>query len=222
MNFRIIKTFSLFLFIFVTSGSFAQYKYDIGLKASTYEMERFQLEQRFHLNSPYSIVVTLATGSRGSGNQGLSSYYNDSIFDLSDSQFSATNNAIKIGVQRKLGFFAANVFYAGATIGMGFEQQTSRYSNATYSVGDSMPNQNPYLYEWEEINSMNELTNTSSVNGQLALSFGMDVPLSKRFSINAEMSIAGIYVSSKDYSFTTISMIGSFSGGLRYQFGKRE
>jgi hypothetical protein len=222
MNFKVIKPFSLFLFIFVASSSFAQYKYDIGLKASTYEMERFQVEQRFHLNSPYSIVVTLAIGSRNTGNQGVSPYYSDSLFNFTNNQFSATNNALKIGVQRKLGFFATDVFYAGATIGIGFEQQTSRSFTATYSVGDSMPLQNHYLYDWEEINSANDLTNTNAVNGQLALSFGMDVPLSKRFSINAEIAIAGLYQNSLDNSFSSINMIGSFSGGLRYQFGKRE
>ena len=221
MKIKITRAFSLFIFIFVSSSSFAQYKYDIGLKASTYEMERFQLEQRFHLNDPYSIVVTLATGSRGSGTNSRSSYYNDSLFDVTNSYYNATNTALKFGVQRKLGFLATDVFYAGATVGIGFEQQRGTYYTATYSVGDSMPEENPYLYEWSEINSTYQLTQTSAINAQLALSFGMDVPISKRFSINAEVGFAAMYYRSIDYPSSYIHMVPSVSGGLRYSFGKR-
>lgn len=222
MNFT-KSIFTLSLILFVSSNSFAQYKYDIGLKASSYEMERFQLEGRLHLNNPYSIVVTLSNGSRGHGNYHVTPYYNDSLFDVSSNYSNANNTSLKIGVQRKLGFLATNVFYAGASVGFGFEQRNSFLHSATYSVGDSMPTMPPYNYiHWEEINSDDKLNRTKSINTQLALSFGMDVPITKRISINAEIGLAGIYQHSLDYPSSIITFHPNVSGGLRYSFGKRE
>ncbi|MDG1330853.1 MAG: hypothetical protein P8P74_00875 [Crocinitomicaceae bacterium] len=219
-----ISIASLFIFIFVSSASFAQYKYDIGLKASSYEMERLQLESRFHLNNRYSIVVTLATGSRSYGSSSQTSFYSDSLFDLTQNHFRATSNTLKIGIQRKLGFLASDVFYAGATIGFGHEQQQNRSYTATYFVqSDSTLSGSPYLYnDWNEISSSDDLNRTSAINAQLGISFGMDIPLTKRFSINAEIAFAGIYKKSLDYPQSFIDLQGNVSGGLRYSFGKRE
>lgn len=223
MNFKIIQKISLLLFIFVSSSSFAQYKYDIGLRVSSYEMEQFQLEGRFHLDNPYSIVVTFATGSRGSGNSSQTPIYSDSLIDITNSYFSAMNSALKIGLQRKLGFLASDVFYAGATFGIGFEQQRSSHHTATYAVVDSM-DLHPFLYYGygEAISSSVNLTKSSAINAQLALSFGMDVPITKRFSINAEVSWATIFDKSPNYSTISMGFFPSVSGGLRYSFGKRE
>lgn len=217
---------TLILIIFVSSGSFAQYKYDIGLKASTYDMERFQLEGRFHLDNPYSIVVTLARGGRNNGYLSQTPFYNDSLFDVTQSNFNASNNTLKLGVQRKLGFLASDVFYAGATIGFGYEQQRTYYYTSTYSVhSDSTPSGSPFLYsDVNEISSSNTSNNTSGINAQLGLSFGMDVPLTKRLSINAEIAFAGIYKrfsgSAEYYPLNIITFQPSLSGGLRYSFGK--
>lgn len=224
MKVKNIKIFTLFLFIFVSSGSFAQYKYDIGLKASSYEMERFQLEQRIHLNSPFSIVVTFATGSRGSGSYLQSSIYNDSLVDISNNFSNATNNTLKVGVQRKLGFLETDVFYVGATLGIGFEQQRDNFFTATYLVDDSSqiyPSAYSQIDYGNEISSSHIMNSTNAINAQLALSFGMDVPITKRFSINAEVACAALYRKSFNYQYTGIYFQPSFSGGLRYSFGKR-
>jgi hypothetical protein len=224
MNFKITQRAALLLFIFVSSGSFAQYKYDIGLKVSSHDMERFQLEQRFHFDNPYSLVVTIASGSKGSGNYTESPYYNDSLFDLTSNFHNVNNTVLKVGVQRKLGFLATDVFYVGATIGMGYEQQRTNLRTTTYSIGASMPTNPPNHYMWEEISSIHEQNRTNAINAQIGASFGMDVPISKRFSINAEVAFSGMYERSIEtsYPYTYITLLGSVSGGLRYQFGKRE
>lgn len=221
MNFKISSIFSLSIFILVSSSSIAQYKYDIGLKVSSYDMERFQLEQRFHLDNPYSIVVTLASGSQGSGDYHQSAAYSDSLFDVTQSYRNDVNNVLKIGVQRKLGFLATDVFYAGATLGFGFEKQRSTLNSATYLIKDSSEIY-PYFPNPNLVVSSSENSFTSnSINVQAGLSFGMDVPITKRFSINAEVTFAAIYEKSFDYSTSYIFLRSSLSGGLRYCFGKR-
>lgn len=223
MKSKLFGIFLIFACIVISPASFAQYKYDIGLKASTYEMEQFQLEQRFHLDSPYSIVVTLTAGSRYSGAQSQTPLYNDTLFDISNSSFNATSNGIKVGLQRKLGFLATDVFYAGVTLGTSFEQQRSNYYNVTYSV-ENPDGTEPNIYgsQWTVINSLVSENSYRAINAQLALSFGMDVPITKRFSINAELAMAGMYSKQLNYSFSSIHLQPSISGGLRYGFGKKE
>ncbi len=216
-----IKSFTFLLIIFVSSSSFAQYKYDIGLRASSYSMERFQLEQRFHLKSPYSVVVALVTGWRQTGSSSQTPIYSDSLFTVSNYNYNTQNNALKVGVQRKLGVLATDVFYAGATLGMGYERGQTRWYSATYSVGDSVLDDS-FVLNLHEISSDSFMDDTQAINTQLGLSFGMDVPISKRLSINAEIGFAGILTNSLTYDYSTIDLFGSVTGGLRYQFGKRE
>ncbi|MFK7787527.1 MAG: hypothetical protein AB8B56_20555 [Crocinitomicaceae bacterium] len=218
-----ISIVSLFVCIFVSSSSFAQYKYDIGLRMSSYDMERFQLDARFHLDSPYSLLFSVVNGSSYSGNYSQTPVFNDSLIQIQNSSYNTTNNLFKFGVQRKLGFLATDVFYAGATVGFGFDRQNSLLSNATYSVEtDSLGNlQDPYLSAWEYQNSDFTESTNRAVSAQLSLSFGMDVPISKRFSINAEIGLTAGYRHSLSYSINYIDLIGSVSGGLRYSFGKR-
>ncbi len=220
MNWK-TKNFILFSFIFVSSVSFAQYKYDIGVRTSTYDLERFQLEQRFHFDSPWSITVTLLTGSKFASAISKTPTYSDSLFDDNYEGHDTQNGGIKMGVQRKLGLFATDVFYTGASLGFGVQKQRSTYRSTTYSntgTGENIPG---YNTEISEVSSTFQLYESSEINSQLALSFGMDVPISKRFSINAELGFAGIYSRSLTYDYSSITLFGSVSGGLRYQFGKR-
>lgn len=220
MNWK-TKNFILFTFIFVTSVSFAQYRYDIGVRTSTYDLERFQLEQRFHFDSPWSLVVTMTTGGKSDGTYTQTLTYSDSLFDVNFNNSQIRNNGIKMGVQRKLGFFATDVFYTGASLGFGLQKQRDNYSSITYSntgAGENIPGFNT---EITEVSSTTQLYESSEINSQLALSFGMDVPISKRLSINAELGFAGMFSRSMTYDFSRIDLFGSVSGGLRYQFGVR-
>lgn len=220
-----ISIASFFVFLFVSSASFAQYKYDIGLRASTFELERFQLDARFHFDSPYSLLFSISTGSQGSGNYSQSPVYNDSLINVNQSNFNTQNNTIKFGVQRKLGFLATDVFYAGASVGFGFDQRRSSNNVSVYTVEtDSSGNlQDPSISPWEYQSTAFTESNYRGINAQLSLSFGMDVPISKRFSINAELSFAGIYNRTLDSPtpFSIITLQPSVSGGIRYSFGKR-
>ncbi len=216
------KNFTLLSFIFVTSVSFAQYKYDIGLKTSTNDFERLQLEQRFHFDSPWSLVVTMTTGAQSDGTHSQTLTYNDSLFDVNLYNSQIRNGGLKIGVQRKLGFFATDVFYAGASLGFGLQKQRDNYWSTTYSnpgIGENVPGFNSEIVE---VSSVSQMYESSEINSQLALSFGMDVPISKRLSINAELGFAGMFSRSLTYDFSSLDLFGSVSGGLRYQFGMRK
>lgn len=224
MNFKIIQRIALLLFIFVSSGSFAQYKYDIGLKASTSDMERFQLEGRFHLDTPYSITATLVSGSRSNSFYYQTPVYGDSLYDVFQSSSHVRNTAIKLGVQRKLGFLATDFFYVGSTIGFGYEQHDNSTFTSKHSYFEDtlISNPGPYLFGyWNEVESDFNSSRTNSINAQLGLSFGMDVPITKRFSINAELGFSGLMRKNLDYDYTIVMFHGTISGGLRYSFGKR-
>lgn len=212
------------LLIVGQSSSIAQYKYDIGLRASTYDLERFQLDARLHFDSPYSLVFSLANGSRSDGQYTQTPVYNDSLMNINQSFYNTTNNVFKVGVQRKLSFLATDVFYAGATVGFGYDRRRTSNSSSVYIVEtDSMGNlQDPFLAPWDFQSSDYSDYISRAINAQLGLSFGMDVPISKRFSINAEIGLTGIYSRSLDYPTTIINLLGSVSGGLRYSFGKRK
>lgn len=215
----------LFVPVFIlTFYSSAQYKWDIGLKTSSFELERFQLEVRYHLKSPYTITATLMNGSRYFGDYHLSKVYNDSLIDVTNYYHSTTNTALKFGIQRKIGFLASDVFYAGATIGFGFEQIRSSNYVSTYSVGDSTGDYTypHYFLDWDELSSSQNTIQMKAISAQLGLTFGMDVPLTKRFSINAEIGMLGHYRQNLDYQTSIITLLPTISGGVRYRFGKRE
>ncbi len=209
--------------LFFAFHSSAQYKWDIGLKTSSFDKERFQLEARYHLESPYTLTAAFISGSRGSGSYQTSHVYNDSLVDVTYNNHISNNYGLKFGVQRKLGFLASDVFYAGATIGFGYEQQRSSLHTSTYSVGDSTGTYPyPYYYQtWNELSSVSNVHLMEAINAQLGLSFGMDVPLTKRFSINAEIGFAGYYSRSLTYQLSIITLQPTVSGGVRYRFGKR-
>ena len=222
MNFKNIRALALFTFIFVSSESFAQCKYDIGVKVSSYEMERFQFEGRLHLNNPYTLVLNYSYGSKSRSGGSQTPVYNDSLTDVKRKYFFAHGHTIKLGLQRKLGFLATDVFYVGASLGVGIENHTfARYSK-TYTVQDSS-HVSSYLIGYDPDNNSNfTTTHGRSINTQIALSFGMDIPLTKRLSLNAEIGVANIYEKSSSYPTVTMDFYPSVSGGLRYQFGKRE
>lgn len=209
---------------FFAFHSSAQYKWDIGLKTSSFDLERFQLEARYHLDSPYTLTGTFVTGSNAYGSYHTTQVYNDSLVDINNYTFHSTNYGLKLGVQRKLGFLASDVFYAGATMGFGYEQHRNTSYTATYSVEDPSSNSlyPSYHQDWNEISSNYNEYRADAVNVQLGLTFGMDVPLTKRFSINAEIGLAGYYSRHLDYQLSVITLQPTVSGGVRYRFGKKE
>lgn len=211
----------LSVFIFLSTCSLAQYKYDIGLKASSYDLERYQLETRLHLKSPYSLLVNYSYGSSGF-------LYSHPYTVISDSTFSETNgylftqsNTLKFGVQRKLRSLATNIFYVGATFGLGYEKHDLYTYIREYSYDTAPPSPNGTgSYELLASNGTNHMYGV--LHSQLALSFGIDAPITKHFAINVEASLAGFHSNNLSSKYDYLYLVPSISGGLRYSFIKRE
>ncbi len=216
-----IRIISLFTFIFVSSSSFAQYKYDLGLKVSSYEMEQYQFEGRFHLNTPYTITSHISTGTRNRGGYAQVYNYSDSTMSTYSNSLYAKGTTIKLGIQRKLDFLATNVFYAGATIGLGWEAQRRDIREQTYAIQDSLTVVYPPI-GLNEINSLQTSRKYSAKTAQMALSFGMDIPLTQHILINTEIAFSGTFYRSDEFSSTSFTLRPMLSGGVRYRFGKRE
>ncbi|MDG1330852.1 MAG: hypothetical protein P8P74_00870 [Crocinitomicaceae bacterium] len=214
-------SFFLIVFVIMSSCSFAQYKFDVGLKTSTYDMERFQFDSRFHFKSPFSIIVSFAAGSQIRSNSSRIPIYTDSLINYTSSYSRKKNYSLKAGVQRKLGFLETEVFYVGATLGAGYLEHFGRFSSETYII-DSVPAYPNYTIYTSEISSTESYYSNRTLSAELAVSFGMDVPITKRISINAELGLVTAYRRSLTYSGSFFDQHLSVLGGLRYSFGKRE
>lgn len=207
----------------VCTGAFGQYKHDLALKIGSLEKERAQLDYRFHLKSPYTIIATYCYGMVAYTNEGLVTSFSDSTFTSISEREQTWFHTIKAGVQRKFTGFASDVFYAGATIGAGYFMQRNSFYESTFAMNDSLPQtQVSNFWQNEEISSSELHQNARIVQTQLALSFGMDVPISKRFTINAEVGLLGNFVDYINSYRNYAEVLVGFSGGVRYQFGKRE
>ena len=208
----------LLLFTLSWSGLFAQYNYDVGLKVSTNELERFQLEGRYHFKSPFSLLVFLSRGSELSYNRFQIPLQEDSLYAFQEDHVETTNHSIRIGVQRKLGFLATDAFYVGASLGMGHEKQYSRITSEQHVI-DSIVGHQTYSHD---VSVVHLYENTRALKAELVLSAGMDVPLTNRFSVNAELGLRTFYRKSLNSESSFLSQRMYVSGGLRYSFGKRE
>lgn len=208
----------LLLFTLSWSGLFAQYNYDVGLKVSTNELERFQLEGRYHFKSPFSLLIFLSRGSEHRYNQFDIPIQEDSLYAFQEDRIKTTNHSIRIGVQQKLDFLATDAFYVGTSLGMGHEKQYSRISSEQYVI-DSIVGHQAYSHI---VSSAHLNENTRALKVELVLSAGMDVPLTNRFSVNAELGLSTFYRKSLNSESSFLSQRMYVSGGPRYSFGKRE
>lgn len=218
-----IRQLTLLITLFFATFTYGQYKQDIGVRLSTVDIQRYQLDYRFHLNSPYSIVVSAFKGSRGHGTFSRGPLYNDSLFSVVQSGFSASNSGLQLGVQRKITGLVSDVFYVGASLGAGFQQHKSSLFTGIYVISDTTGSNGDFIrHGAEQVSS--EMSNSDSnwLSTQVGLTFGMDVPLTKRLLLNAEISLSSFYDRSLTDSFSSFTFIPTASGGIRYQFGMRE
>lgn len=210
-------------FLILCTSAFAQYKYDVGLKIGSLETERAQLDFRFHLTSPYTIISTYAYNSNTWSDEGVYVSYTDSTYTTNSEFHQYWFHTLKIGVQRKISDFASDVFYTGATVGVGYKKQRNSASESTFFFNDTISPPPPFNYVPGSELSFSELHQyTRTLQAQLALSFGMDVPISKRFLINAEVGLVGNLAKNMAQNGLSAEVTMAFSGGFRYQFGKRE
>ena len=218
-----IQVLAVITLLILSTSANAQYKHDIGLRMSTFDLQQSQLEYRFHLESPYTIVVSALNGNRGHGTYSQSPLYNDSLFSIAQNGFRKRSYGLNIGVQRKITGLASDVFYVGAHIGGGMLLQDNSLYSAVYAIPDTTGSNGNYLAQGAyQVSSSSIRDESQWISTQLGLSFGMDVPLTKRFSLNAEISIAGFYDRSLTDAFSSFTLMSAASGGIRYRFGKRE
>lgn len=202
------------------SSAVAQYKYDVGLRISTYELERFQLDGRYHFKSPYSILVSLTSGWYMDSERHEGQIHEDSLIYYSSTRVNESSNSLNIGVQRKLGLFETDMFYGGATIGLGYKKYSGWHSSGVYQIDSTQMNPSPVNFT-SEVYSSETISSTRTLSAQLTLSIGMDVPLSERLYLNVELGLISAYRSLMNSSSSFFEQYMSFSGGLRYSFGKR-
>jgi hypothetical protein len=200
------------------SNSNAQYTYDVGLRVSSYELERFQAEGRFHLKKPYTFLASFSAGLQRRFNTTEIPVYPDSVFSTSSEYITKTNQSIRLGVQRDIEFLETDFFYGGIALGFGYVTKLGRFSNSSYGIDSTVNNQ---IYSYEISFSESVLT-TKSLRTELVLSFGVDVPLIKRFSINAEVGLSTNLQTSLDKTESPFLFQYLYaSGGVRYSFGRR-
>lgn len=217
---RLVVFYTLLLTC-IPSNSIAQYRYDIGLKASSYDMERFQFETRFHFKSPYSLVVNYSHGSTTTSSRGSSSNPFDSTFSTSHLISNYYSNTIKFGVQRKFKSFASDVFYAGASLGIGHRVSLHRIYETVY-MNDSLTQGLGFFGYYHPVASQESVYRYEYLDTQLSLSFGINAPLTKRIVINVELSLAGFLSRNINSNYHKWDIVPSISGGVRYSFGKWE
>lgn len=218
-----IQHITLLAVLALTHFSFSQYKHDIGLRLSTFEEQELQLDYRFHTKTPYSIVVSAVTGSRGHGNYSQSPIYNDTLFSVAQYGWGLRNYGLNVGVQRRLTGLATDVFYVGANIGTSWQLRDYTRFSGVYSIPDTTGlNGNYFAYPAAQVSSEWENRETEWLVFQLGLTFGMDVQLTKRIVFNAEISCAGMLEHSLTDNFQYFNLRPVASGGIRYRFGVRE
>ncbi|MFK7787526.1 MAG: hypothetical protein AB8B56_20550 [Crocinitomicaceae bacterium] len=219
VNTRPIVFYAL-LFTCIPLSSTAQYRYDVGVKVSSYQLDRIQLDARYHLKSPLSLILAFSTGSETVRNRTtIPPVFPDSVFNFSGQFVRKSSHSIKFGVQRELDFLATDFFYGGLTLGIGYVEKRGHISSESYLI-DSIVDHQIYSYP---LSSSETFFRTQSLRTELALSFGVDVPITKRLLINGEIGLSTNLQTSLDNSESAfIYQQFYLSGGLRYSLGKRK
>lgn len=211
----------LFIFALFSIGtSFSQYKFEVGLKFSSTFEEIIQLEQRFHLKSPYTLTATFAAGTRNiSENTGAYSNLIDSTTVTSSQKHAMNFCTLKFGVQRSISvaFFENDILYVGLTTGFGYQQERSSYYHTNYTTHSNEPSQSSDYDETFNGSSRSEIL---SFRTQLSPSFGVNLPIKKRLLFTSEIGLTGMLSSYIKDSTTSFRVFPFVSSGLFYRFGK--
>lgn len=159
--------------------------------------------------------MNVSTGRRISAN----TIYGKTSGDTLINQYNQTSinrfYAFKLGATRKLSFLPNDFFYAGAALGIGFEEFNTRNEHFI-SVLDENGNTLQYPSGTPTTVTLNSIqTINNGLFYQLYLTSGMNVPISQRMLINCE--IDAIFLQSKNDGF---NIVPGLSIGLRYSFGK--
>lgn len=218
-----MKTLIVAFFAFYGASTFAQtqFKHDIGVRFSSDDEERLQLQYRWHKSDKWAFGVTASYGQYGNGNYSLQLEDGDTTYIANSYYYDFQHYSLMVDVVRKLSFMKHNFYYVGASIGGGAIQRNYNSYWARYeAAGDASSSLFPNV--GEEIESERYYDHGGGVSGRARLYVGADVPILDRLTFNLEVG-TGLAIARYDSSFSGYSYwSGSVTGGLRYRFGKAE
>lgn len=212
-----MKTLSLsFAFIITSLAAHSQFNYDIALKTSSFAQDRLQLEQRFHLKSDYFLITNFNIGRDLDVFTLVEDVSGDEITNQRNFTTKQRFYSGRVGVGKRLTFLPMDFFYCATSIWFGYQEwlNSSNHFYVYYDENGSNLELETGLPTTTE--STFDETFKSGAFYQLYATLGMDVPVTKRFSINCEVNLSLTY----HEAFSSMSFPLTVSGGLRYSFGK--
>jgi hypothetical protein len=116
-------------------GSNAQLGYDIGLKLTSYRVNRFQLEQRFHFKDKISVVMDFGMNRNSPPRRDITyAYAEGGPSSLTVNHFVAKFYQVKLGAQKDIiNNAAGSRVYAGGSFGLNYGTRRNYLAHAQLS-----------------------------------------------------------------------------------------
>lgn len=223
----IMKTYVALIALILSCSTYAQtssFKHDIGLKFSSYQPEKFQLQYRYHANEKWAFGVNGRFGTRATYYSNGDYLIQDSIYELFSTEYRVNSFGIDFNAIRKLSFMKHNFYYVGGSLGVGSTVRRTRDTRTVYEPMEMSPGQQWYgpPFIGEVIESETYVTLRNSMNFNSRLFVGLDVPIVDRLSFNFELGISlDAEVGNTDqFNYVSLSVPGYVAGGLRFNFGR--
>lgn len=195
-------------------------KHDLGIRVSSFDQERFQLNYRYHKNEKWTFQVTGQYGSSGN------SYYNEKYslqdstnYEISVSGYSYDHYGLSIGLRRNLSFMKHNYYYVGAGLGGGYTELVYSSFSALYEVE---PSSDSYPVFGDLLESEDERQITKGWHSTARIYTGLDIPILDRLSLNLELGILNNLTGMPESSWMSNTIYGYVSGGLHFNIGKSD
>lgn len=203
-------------FVLFTTFSQSQKGYDIGVKTSSFERDRIQLDQRIALNDLYSVIINISGGWQS--DLSSSSYQTgDSTLTVTDYSTYYRYGSLNIGASRRLGIAGHKLFYVAATIGAGIESKA--YSRITtdlkYPEEPSNMGQAYGSIEYDVLATSEYQYFESDWFFRGDIIAGLDIPLAKRLLFNCAANAIFFHSQSEYGGFLGIKFQPSVSAGIR-------
>jgi hypothetical protein len=209
---------------FTTKAQSTYFKHDIGIRASSYNMERFRLDYRYHLSEKWTFSVGGYYGDQSHFSWN-GAYLNDSTYESFTHQITLRAYGVTFGAQRKLNFMKHNFYYVGTDIGVGITNRKFTFSRFVFVPEGDQTSPSPFFPGIGEVlENEFEVSSNNAFNLNNRLFVGADVPIVDRLSFNLEVGMVVNLESANynGYSTNYVDLLAFASGGLRYRFGKTE
>ncbi|MFK7784967.1 MAG: hypothetical protein AB8B56_07620 [Crocinitomicaceae bacterium] len=216
MNTHISRISLLAIGIMISSFSYSQYKYDLGLKISSFDRNALQVEFRTAITPSFSLFTNLNYGGKSDGYGYINDPSGDTLADQFNSSRRLTSYTGIVGFRKAIHSLPGDFFYAGAALGVGYEEYVERDTRLKMYLDENGESIHVPTGETVTVESSTSQLFDYGMFYGLYLNIGMDIPLGKRFSVNCELN-AITYYSETESGF---GFAPRFSGGLIYSFGK--